>query len=267
MSCPEDFAAVEERIDRVLTQYRESPKLLHLIRTYLRQVEIVEQSICDLPSFFDIETAVGDQLTLLGRRMGWPRVHCVCNVQPVFGFDCNTSVSLDPIEGFCTSATWEECTDTGIAYISMDDDEIYRKFLKVRRYQITKQFNRASLKASILELFGESAKIMASGNGEVVIAPFRELSSLEKTLLQLYPRILPLPLGVRVKFHFGSSQLFGFGFGFLGFCEGSGGDGTPLVTEETEEYILTDSSEQILVNSANDNPEWLCKIDVRAYNC
>ena len=109
---------------------------------------------------------------------------------------------------------------------------------------------------------------MASGNGEVVIAPFRVLTSLETTFLQLYPRVLPLAPGVRVKFHFGSPQLFGFGFGFLGFCEGSGGDGAPLMTEENEDdFILTEASEQILVNSTNDNPEWLCKIDVKAYDC
>lgn len=268
MDCPLDFEKVDERINRVLTQYRESPKLLHLLKTYLRQVEIVEQAICSLPEAFELETAVGDQLTLLGRRMGWPRTHCVCTVQPVFGFDCNSPTQLIPIEGLCSTTTWDDCTNTGISYISVNDDELYRKMLKVRQYQMTQKFTRDALKACIKILFGDTARIMYSGNGEIVIAPFRALTSLEVTFIQLFPRVLPLPLGVRVRFHFGSPQIFGFGAGFLGFCEGSGGDGAPLLTEEDEnEYILTESGEPILVNATNDNPEWLCKIDVKAYDC
>lgn len=268
MNCPEDFEGVEKRIDRVLTQYRESPKLLHVIRTYLRQVEIVQQAICELPEAFTIDNAVGDQLTLLGRRMGWPRVHCVCTVQPVFGFDCGSPTQSVPVEGFCSSTTWADCTNTGISYISVDDDDLYRKMLRVRQYQMTQKFTRQALLDCIRILFGETAKIMYSGNGEVVIAPFRQLTNLELTFIQLFPRVLPLPLGVRVRFHFGSPQIFGFGIGFLGFCEGSGGDGAPLMTEEDEdEYILTENGEPILVNATNDNPEWLCKLDVRAYDC
>ena len=47
------------------------------------QVADVITSICDLPSYFDIDTEVGEQLTFLGRRMGWPRCHCICTSQPV----------------------------------------------------------------------------------------------------------------------------------------------------------------------------------------
>lgn len=268
MDCPADFENVEKRVDRILTQYRESPKLLHIIRTYLRQVEIIEQAICAMPEAFNLDDAVGDQLTLLGRRMGWPRRHCVCTVQPVFGFDCDDPTQLTPIEGLCSTTTWDDCTNTGISYVSVDDDDLYRKMLRVRQYQMTRKFTRAGLEASIKILFGDTAQIMHSGNGEIVIAPFRELTSLEVTFIQLFPRVLPLPLGVRVRFHFGSSQLFGFGVGFLGFCEGSGGDGAPLMTEEDEdEFILTENGLPILVNATNDNPEWLCKVDVRAYDC
>lgn len=267
MTCPTDFQNVEPLIDRVLTQYRESPKLLHLIRTYLRQAEIVQQAICDLPAFFDIDTAVGHQLTLLGLRMGWPRAHCICEVQPMFGFDCGNNSIFEPVAGFCTNSTWADCTDRGTSYVSIDDDDLYRRFLKARRFQIIRKFDRASLDAAIKVLWGDNARILASSNGEVVLAPGRVLTELETTFLQLYPRVLPLAIGIRARFHFGSYQIFGFGSGWLGFCEGSGGAGVPLVTEETSENILTETGQEILANSTTDNPEWLCRTDVHPYDC
>ena len=71
--CPDINEMVEERIDRVLTQYRESPNLLFLLRTYLKAICSTGLNNCDLPEKFDINTAIGDQLTILGKRLGWPR--------------------------------------------------------------------------------------------------------------------------------------------------------------------------------------------------
>lgn len=88
MTVPDKQALIEARINRVLTQYRESPKLLHMVRTYLGQVADVTQVIAGIPDYFDLDTALGEQLTFLGKRVGWPRAHCVCRAMPTFGFDC-----------------------------------------------------------------------------------------------------------------------------------------------------------------------------------
>src|ERR1700754_4525413 len=101
MTCVDQTTFVEAGVDRVLTQYRESPKLLHTMRTYLGQAWQVSQAICNLPNYFSLDTAVGDQLTIIGKWMGFPRCHCVCDVQPVFGFSCGPSTDTRPIVGFC----------------------------------------------------------------------------------------------------------------------------------------------------------------------
>lgn len=266
MTCPKDFESVEQRINRVLTQYRESPKLLHLIRTYLRQVEIIEQAICDLPSSFDIETAIGDQLTLLGRRMGWPRSHCICETQPVFGFDCDTDNSQQ-ILGLCTSADWSDCITFGVAYVEINDDDLYRKFLQVRRYQMLAYFDRESLIEAIKIFWGDKAEIVYSSLGRVVVAPGRELTALEQSYIQLYPRVLPIALGIDVRFHFPSFPIFGFGAGWGGFCEGKGYDELrPLQTESLED-IQTQTDKTLFIDFVGLDAEWLCATNVRPYDC
>lgn len=257
---------VEQRINRVLTQYRESPNLLHLIRTYLRQTSQIVQALDVLPTFFDLDTAAGHQLTLLGQRLGFPRCHCICNTQPVFGFDCEGVETGLLIAGFCDdSVTWADCGPFGVSDICINDDGIYRSFLKVRRYQMLSLYDTQSLEECINLFFGPTAQIMDAGNRRVVIAPGRQLNDSETALLQVYPRVLPVAAGVNVRFHFGSPIAFGFGEGWGGFCdpfEDEGilldGDGVPITDE---------NSDSITLGPISRDAEWMCEVDPRPYDC
>lgn len=355
--CPDPSEMVETRIDRVLTQYRESPNLLFLIRTYLRSVADLHSAVCDLPNLFDIETATGDALTLLGKRLGWPRDHCVCDTSPVFGFDCDddtavsrpvvgfggtlpvvpfgfaaaatsTSVAFiygTDVGGFCetfpvswdacedpdlsraaSSSTWAECSD-GVSGYTISNDEVYRAFLKCRIYQMNNQFDAASLTDCIKILFGSSAAILYSGQGRVVICPGRDIRDEEYPLLQIWPRVLPIALGLEVLFHFGEFRVFGFGdgwggleeirddltqesvgwirtgkvFGFSGcgedvggFCEDWAPDGLALATEDGYELLIT-GGQTVLTGPLYENASWacrggapwMCEVDVKPYSC
>lgn len=264
--CPEVGTLTEERISEVLTQYRESPKLLHLLRTYLKSVESTALKVCDLPSYFDIETAVGDQLTIVGKRLGWPRCHCVCDVQPVFGFDCDGVVNDYPVAGFCDdTVSWIDCGDFGVGDVCINDDELYRKFLKVRRYQMLAYFDIESLNTCLQILWGSEATVIDAGHGRVVVTPGRDLSDVEIALLQLYPRVLPVALGVEVRFHFDRPKVFGFGDGWGGFCE-PWVDSASLVTDD-EETLETESGADITTGVLTRDAPWMCEIDVKPYSC
>lgn len=265
MTCETKESLVENRIDRVLTQYRESPKFLHMLRTYLGFIAEAKLRTCDLPSYFDIDTAVGDQLTILGKRLGWPRCHCVCDTQPVFGFDCNT-IQEKEVSGFCDeSVVWEDCENSGVGDICISDDEVYRKFLKVRRYQFTKKFDITSLEECLKIFWGDQAVIVDEGFGRVIIAPGRELSDQEIALLQLYPRVLPVALGVNVLFHFSGVKVFGFGEGWGEFCEEWRPDGLPIT--DGEDDLETENSELIITGPLTQDANWMCGIDVKPYGC
>lgn len=267
MSCPADNELVEEQIDRILTQYRESPNLLFLLRTYLRQIEIVYQGVCELPEKFDIETAVGDQLTLIGKRIGWPRCHCVCYAKPVFGFKCGTYPTSYPITGFCdTNSTWKDCDEAGLQTVCLEDDEVYRTFLKVRCYQMLAKFDRASLLVCIRMFFGDTAVILSAKNGRIVIAPGRALTNEEANIVQLYPRVLPVQPSIDIRFHFGALPVFGFGEGWEGFCEPLYPDGAFLVDEDGN-FLVDESDNFIRTGQITRSGVWMCATDVHAYDC
>lgn len=211
---------VEKEIDRILTQYRESDKLLAVIRADLEQIAEAIQVGCSIPDYFDLDTAVGHQLTLLGKRMGWPREHCYCVSHPVFGFDCDDPTGGYSLEGFCVDGIrWSDCIDFGVGTISIDDDELYRKFLKVRRYQYLSLYDIDSLTECVKIMFGDTGLVLDAGNRRVVLAPGRALSKLETSMLPLYRRIMPVAMGIEVYFHLGNVPVFGFGEGWGGFCD------------------------------------------------
>lgn len=274
--CPEPGELVENEIDRVLTQYRESPNLLHVIRTMLRQVETAYFSVCDLPSFFEIDTAVQDQLTLIGKRLGWPRCHCVCTVQPVFGFACEGVPSEYPLAGFCEDGTWLNCADVfGTGTVCINDDEVYRGFLRARRYQILSFYDIQSLTEAIQTLWGATATVLDAGNGRVVIAPGRNLTTAEQALLQLYPRVLPIAPGIRTRFHFGpETKVFGFGAGWGGFCEPLVPEGWLMSPDPDNEIVMHsgnestgDDTELMWSGPITTDAPWMCEIDVKPYEC
>lgn len=264
MGCTPAAALVEQRIDRVLTQYRESPNLLFMLRTYLSQVAQVMEAVCDMPAYFDLNTAVGDQLTLLGKRMGFPRCHCTCDIQPVFGFACENEDR--PIIGFCEGGTWADCDNGGIIDICIDDDDLYRRFLKMRSYQMQKRFGYDDLTKALQEMFGPTARILDSGNNQVVLAPMRELTEAEIGVLTLVPRALPIAPGIVSRWHFGTFAIFGFGEGWGGFCEEWQPDGLPLITEDGTP-ITTEDGTPIMTGPLTKDSDWLCRLDLRPYSC
>ena len=250
-------AFVQERLDRVLTQYRESPNLLAVIAAATGQVEEIAAAAQAIPPMLDLETAEGDWLTVLGKAMGFVRRHCVCLPTPVFGFPCNDPDPLQPVVGFCDGrGTWRACDATTGAEYELTDDDTYRRFLKVRALQLRLDFSEGSLLEAARIAFGDQAEVLRSNAREVVIAPGEDFNILHPTA-QLWTRVMPVPPWVKVRFHIGPTRaLFGFGKGWTGFC-GSGD--VPLETERGE--IITDEDgEPIVADGIADPTIWVCAL-------
>lgn len=233
--CPAPGELVEAEINKVATQYREASKFLDYMRACMGEVETALRATCAIPSFFDLDTAVGDQLTLLGKRLGWPRCHCVCDVAPVFGFDCGPNPLGIPIVGFCEGGTWADCDEVGQGEICLSDDEVYRGYLRARRYQLLNLYDIGSLQAALRHVWGPTANVAHSGIGRVVLSPGRALTVDEVRQIPLAVRVSPVAPGIRATLFLGGDDpIFGFGEGWAGFCEDS---------------------------------QWLCEVEANAYAC
>lgn len=241
MSSIDREAFIKESLDRILTQYRESPNLLAVIRHDIGQIADAAIAADSIPSFFDIDTSTADQLTLLGKRMGWPRCHCVCVLPPVFGFECETPNPNQTIVGFACEgggggwldywpeswgenssdipSIWADCNAAGSGDYCFTDDEVYRGYLKARRYQMLHRFDLDGLQAAAQHIWGEASYAINLGFGRACVAIGRDLTAREERELDLAFRVLPFAPGIERYVFRGDAPLFGFGTGWAGFCE------------------------------------------------
>lgn len=219
--CPTQGALVEIEIDRIATQYREANRLIGYMRAVLGEIEDAARAVCAIPDHFEITTAVGEQLTFIGKRMGFPRCHCICVPTPVLGFECEGVEQTIEIAGACEEATWLACHDGGAGDLCIYDDDAYRAHLLARRYQMLGLFDWSSLRAAIQTVWSDTAWIVDTKPGKVVISPGRHLSTAERRRLPVTLRIMPIAPGIEVLMWLGSKNVVGFGTGWAGACMGA----------------------------------------------
>lgn len=208
---------VESELGKKATQYREAERLIGYMRAVLGQIEVAARAIHAIPDAFDIDSSVGDQLTLIGKRMGFSRCHCVCDATPLYGFVCDDAPSLIPLVGPCEEGSWLGCD--GVTDLCISDDEVFRAHLYARRYQMLGLFDIDSLTTALRTIWGPTAWVPEASRGLVTIAPGRALTAAEAQRLSITARVLPIAPGMSLGVHLGSSPILGFGEGWAGPCE------------------------------------------------
>lgn len=209
---------VDERMARIATQYRESPNLRALIETYIDTLVAPANAICEM-TVFDIDTATGSSLTIIGNAMGWPRIHVAGQRPLVFGFECPDDCFNNAayIGGFCDS--WD--CDTTPAYSSFEftDDELYRGFLKSLVIRYDNDFSRTAVVEAAQALFGDGAGLLTETNGVVNVFTGRQVTTVERSIAHLYAQVVPVAHGVGFGlYETTNGSPFGFGDGWGEFC-------------------------------------------------
>ena len=205
----------------IATQYRDSTNLINLIEGISSVFIQFKQQFRNWIPSFNLETAVGDQLTILGRIVGFPRHHC--NACMEWQESANGTVPAEAIATTCDKKYWlGEIND-----FTFDDDETYRSFLKARQiYNFTKGTIEDAVNAA-KTIFGPTAFLYSQGYGQLIIATGSPQSIDTLKLLPLAYRSIPIPRGVRLRIIDSGSNPFGFGNGWYGFCSGSLGTFLP----------------------------------------
>jgi hypothetical protein len=216
VTCPAPGALVEKGIDRLGTKYREATKLNAYLRTHLEQIDALIIDLCGLPEQFDLDTAVGDQLTIIGKWLGYPRRHPHGRLRPVFGFEPEPSegILITPVVGFDDNP-WDDADGPRFLPYLFEDDDLFRIHLRLRVMQVTHQFAQADLLAAIRSLWGEDAYVLEGFQpGTVIVAPNRILTSEEQAMLPVSVGVLPIVPGMKRAVYLELSVPFGFKTGW-----------------------------------------------------
>ena len=170
-----------------------------------------ESNSARLCGVLNCETAKGENLSLIGQIIGWPREHCNVKAAPYFGYDCQTPPPTGTgcpeisVVGLCDGAYYYCRLAEREDYI-FTDDELYRSFIKAK---IVK--NRAlnngeapdvSLITEIIQaLWGPEAWVFEADCGVIGVTAGRNLTDEELCILELYGRVICAGPGIEVKIY------------------------------------------------------------------
>lgn len=195
-------AAVKYYKDLLLFQYGDKPKAMATTDLLVRQA-LVDFLYLHMNDAFDIDTAVGDQLDILGEYIGFSRLVPIEIPQPYFQLDDYFEVITDPVG--MTDYTDPDTNENSVFYLylfkntSFNDlnDEQYRFMLKLKSAINLNPHTLASIDQAMFKFFGTSVAVFDQKDMTLTYV----LQGVPGYLLLLAVQLdlLPRPMGVRIS--------------------------------------------------------------------
>lgn len=192
---------IEYYKELLLYQYINATKARATIDTLIRQ------AVCDLLPIavrdaFDIETAVGDQLDVLGEYIGFSRVVPIKIERDYFSLDDYVTPDTDAI-GFTdyettdnSQASWYLYVFANNSWSTLEDSE-YRLMLKLKAILNASQNTFSEIASLLYDFFG--TQILFGDQLDMTISYF-VLSDIERIITIAYDvGMLPKPMGVLIS--------------------------------------------------------------------
>lgn len=201
-----------QALSRLITQYRESPKLIAFVQALMAQSQQAEQAFLQLAYISDIDASEGVQLDVIGAIVGISRY--VKDAIPVafFGFTGQPGTRSLGEEGIPdVGGEFREELQPAFAAEALSDAQ-YRLFIRAR---IARNHTRGTIQDVVTSMtFLFDAPVVLVHDGQDMsfdIGIGRRLSYSEQVLLFLR-EIIPKPAGVRIneRVFFDYQNVFGF---------------------------------------------------------
>lgn len=189
-------------INLLIVQYHNQPKAMATIRLFA-QTMLANNILIDIQNAYDVDTAVGVQLDVIGKYAGVTRYYSVLDLENYFSLETYSEVppSSPPRWGFTDYADFGNFQYNGtltygaiIAQNNALNDADYRALIK---FVIALNYSNASnsdIDNIVFNTFGDVIRPESTGGMHIVY--FITPPATELILALLFKRLLPHPLGV-----------------------------------------------------------------------
>lgn len=190
----------------IILQYWDKPKARATIKTIIKGLVNAGVEIQNIPSYFDLDNAIGVQLDVLGKIVGISRIVKGAIDKIFFGFNGNENVRGFGIAPFKTLETYP--------YFDAELDDYQYRFLI--RAKIAKNFFSGAMSGEhgLIQFlnFIFQNKVYTVDNHDMNINIYIH-KGIDETMFRyiINSDLFPKPAGVRIKF-IGYLQIEAFGF-------------------------------------------------------
>lgn len=236
---------VDYYVNLLIIQYNGKPKAAATIRAITEQI-VASGIYTDVLNAYNIDTAVGAQLDVIGKYVGVDRFFSVTD--PVDYFAFTDYVEADPDSedkyGLVTYANFETEVGNGVlnynSVLTIDNklvDDDYRVIIKLKIIQNNSNHSHRSIDDSIFEFFGDAVRPDSIGNMQMTYFITSQLTPVIQAAL--IKNILPRPMGVGLNL---IKNVTGTLFGMTTYSQVEGGYNNPN-TSGFSDYTDYDTKE------------------------
>lgn len=191
----------------ITSQHRNKPKYEAMIKETLQPILEIKDSIQSLPSYFDLETATGDQLLIIAMWVGAPTAIQNAAALPLFGFEGQPeALPFGELNELEIGGYWRESGQSGYTAGTIDT-ELLRNVIKAQIYKNSCGCSLFDAYAILDFIMNEQYTIFDSGLMWIGIGVH---SSMSIPLRQLIRVMIPKPAGVGIKFFSNWFESFGW---------------------------------------------------------
>ena len=236
---------IDYYVNLLIIQYNDRPKARATIALFIKELE-ASGLLFQIRDSFDINTAVGVQLDILGKYIGVNRYFNGQNLTAYFSLiPQGTSTGGWLGEGFTTQADFSTEPYPTLIY---DDilsttqaltDDAYRQILLFQIINNNSNFSHQSIDANLYNFFGDG--IMADSLGNMTMVYFVTRQYYQTALVAYQKGILPKPMGVQLQYIIEEDVPF---FGLTSYTLGA----SPFITGFTTQSAYATSVGQTLTD-------------------
>lgn len=188
----------------LIIQYNQQPKATATIQLLVNEL-MANGVLFDVRDGYDINTAVGAQLDILGKYIGVSRIFQENILTNMFSLE--TYTESDPTAedrwGFVTYATYATTLENGVvnyqsvltANFQLNDSD-YRTLLKLKIIQNYSNGSHQQIDDAMFEFFGNQITVAQTGTMQMTYTVPFNLSAVLNAAIVL--GILPKPIGVKL---------------------------------------------------------------------
>jgi len=211
---------IEYYVNTLIIQYHDKPKAQATIRLFAKEL-LANGIIFDIRDGYDLETAIGKQLDVLGKYAGVDRYYQGQDLTGYFAFTDYVETTPDAEKrGFSNYSDFNTKDGKWLIYdnalaisLSLNDDD-YRILIKLKIIQNNSDHSHKSIDDSMFKFFGSSVR--ADSDGNMTMYYFVPISKTEILKVAIQKDILPRPMCVRLNYLIEEQD------GFFGFTSYSG---------------------------------------------
>ena len=207
---------IDYYVNLLIIQYNNKPKARAHIKALVAEL-LASDVYFDVQDGYDINTAVGVQLDIIGKYVNLDRYYKGQNFDGFFSFINYDEVDAPPADriGFADYTDYETKEGSWLNYIkSISEDlvlpdESFRQLIKLRIIQNASNHSHGSIDAAIYAAFADS--LIPDSDGNMVMDYFVTFGGAPLAEVALQKGVLPKPIAVRLNYFIEQdSEYFGF---------------------------------------------------------